>query len=71
MCVESIQGPLVITIAITLTVNMEAKLMQLFNPFEISDPFEAKIQQLHKNLQLEVTKVITHFLDFFKSFDAK
>jgi len=43
----------------------------LFNPFEVSDPFEAKIQQLHKNMQLEVTKVITPFLDFLRSFDAK
>jgi len=71
MCVESIQRPLVVTIVIPLTTNIEAKLMQLFNPFEVSNPFEAKIQQLHKNMQLEVTKVITPFLDFLRSFDAK
>jgi hypothetical protein len=71
MCVESIQRPLVVTIIIPLTTNIEAKLMQLFNPFEVSNPFEAKIQQLHKNMQLEVTKVITPFLDFLRSFDAK
>jgi hypothetical protein len=44
MCVESIQRPLVVAIAITLIVNMEIELMQLFNPFEVFDPFEAEIQ---------------------------
>jgi hypothetical protein len=70
MCVESIQGPLVVAITITLTMNMEAELMQLFNPFEVSNPFGAKIQ-LHMNTRLEVTKVITPFLDLLRSFDAK
>jgi hypothetical protein len=44
MCVELIQRPLVIAIVITLIVNMEAKLMQLFNPFEVSNPIEVEIQ---------------------------
>ncbi len=44
MCVELIQGPLVVAIVITLIMNMEVELMQLFNPFEVLNPFEVEIQ---------------------------
>jgi hypothetical protein len=50
---------------------MEAKLLQLSSPFKVSNPFEAKILLLHKNMQLEAIKVIKPFLDFLRSFDAQ
>jgi hypothetical protein len=49
---------------------MEAKLLQLSSPFKVFYPFEAEILLLHRNMQLEVIKVIKPFLDFLRSFDA-
>lgn len=50
--------------------NMEPKLLYLFNEPEISNPFEVEILLLHINMQLEVINSIKHFLDFLRSFDA-
>lgn len=55
---------------ITSIVNMEIRLLQLFNPCKIFDFFEIAILLLHTNVQLEIIKVIKLFLDFLKSFDA-
>jgi hypothetical protein len=60
-----------LTIAITLIVNMEPKLLQLSSPSKVSDPFEVEILLLHRNMQLEVIKVINPFLDFLRSIDAR
>jgi hypothetical protein len=51
--------------------TMEVKLLQLFNVSKVSNLFEAKILFLHKNMQLEVIKVINPFFDFLKSFDMQ
>jgi hypothetical protein len=60
-----------LTIIIILTMTMEVKLLQLFNVSKVSNLFEAKILFLHKNMQLEVIKVINPFFDFLKSFDMQ
>jgi hypothetical protein len=48
--------------------NMEIELLQLFNPYKFLDLFEVKILLLHRNMRLEVIKVIKHFFDFLKVF---
>ncbi len=60
-----------LAIAITLIMEMEAQLLELFVGPEISDLFEAKICLLHKNMQLEVIMVIKPFLEFLRSFNAR
>jgi hypothetical protein len=59
-----------LTTIVTLTMNMEAKLLQLFNPFEVFEPFEVEILVLHKNMQLEIIKVIKLFLNLLRFFYA-
>jgi len=59
-----------LTITITLTMEMEVALLELSIKLEIFDLFEAKIHFLHKNMRLEVIKLIKPFLEFLKSFDA-
>jgi hypothetical protein len=59
-----------LTITITLTMTMEAMLLQLFSSFEVFDPFEAKILLLHRNMRLEVIKVIKQLLNFLRFFYA-
>jgi hypothetical protein len=39
-----------LTIVITLTMNMEVELLQLYSPFEVSNPFEVEILLLHWNM---------------------
>jgi hypothetical protein len=51
--------------------EMEAQLLELFVGPEIFDLFEATICLLHKNMRLEVIKVIKPFLEILRSFDAK
>jgi hypothetical protein len=48
--------------------EMEAMLQGLSIKPKISKPFEAKILLLHKNMLLEVIKVIKKNLEFLKSF---
>ncbi len=60
-----------LTTIIILTMNMEVKLLQIFNLFKVSNLFEAKILFLHRNMQLEIIKVIKPFFDFLKSFDMQ
>jgi hypothetical protein len=50
--------------------TMEAMLLQLFSSFEVFDPFEAKILLLHRNMRLEVIKVIKQLLNFLRFFYA-
>jgi hypothetical protein len=50
---------------------MEIALLQLFNWLEIFNLFEVKILLLHKNMQMEVIKIIKPFLEFLRSFDAQ
>jgi hypothetical protein len=51
--------------------DMEAYMLEFSIGPEISNLFEVKIYRLHKNMWLEVIKVITHFLKFLSSFNAK
>jgi hypothetical protein len=51
-----------LTIAITLTMEMEVQLLELSTSPEIFDLFEAEICLLHRNMRLEVIKVIKPFL---------
>jgi len=48
--------------------EMEATLLRLFIKPKISKPFEAKNFLLHKNMLLEVIKVIKKNLEFLRSF---
>jgi hypothetical protein len=48
----------VLTTTIAFLMNMETTLLPLFGGFEISDSFENEILVLHRNMQLEVIKVI-------------
>jgi hypothetical protein len=57
-----------LAIIIILIMNMEIELLQLFNPYKFLDLFEVKILLLHRNMRLEVIKVIKHFFDFLKVF---
>ncbi len=59
-----------LTKMITLTLNMEIKLLQLFSPFNFFDLFEIMILLLHTNVWFEIIKAIKLFLDFLRSFDA-
>jgi hypothetical protein len=45
---------------------MEVELLQLSNPSKVLDLLEAKILLLHRNMRLEVIKVIKPFFDFLK-----
>jgi hypothetical protein len=58
-------------ITITLTMEMEVALLKLSIKLEIFDLFETKIHFLHKNMWLEVIKVIKPFLEFLKSSNAR
>jgi hypothetical protein len=49
--------------------NMEVELGDFFNKPEISYPFEVDILFLHKNMWLEVMKVIKPFSEFLRSFN--
>jgi hypothetical protein len=60
-----------LTISITLTMEMEAQLLEISIGLEIFDLFETKICLLHKNMRLEVTKVIKPFWGFLRSFDVR
>jgi hypothetical protein len=51
-----------LTITITFTMEMEAQLLEFSIRPEIFDLFEVEICLLHKNMRLEVIKVIKHFL---------
>ncbi len=51
---------------IILIMNMEVELLQLSNPSKVLDLLEAKILLLHRNMRLEVIKVIKPFFDFLK-----
>jgi len=46
-------------------------LLQLSSPSKTFDLFQAETLLLHRNMQLEVIKVIKPFLDFLRSFDAQ
>ncbi len=61
----------VLTTTITLIMEMEATLLQLCIGPKMSDPFEAKILFLKKNMWLELIKVIKPFLEFLKFFLCK
>jgi hypothetical protein len=50
--------------------DMEVTLLQLFNGLEIFKLFEVEIFLLHKNMQMEVIKIVKPFLEFLRSFDA-
>jgi hypothetical protein len=58
-------------ITITLTMEMEITMLELSIKLKIFDLFEVDIHFLHKNMWLEVIKVIKLFLEFLKSFDVK
>jgi hypothetical protein len=60
-----------LTTTITFTMEMEVQLLGLFARLEIFGLFEAKICLLHKNMQLEVIKVIKPFLEFLRFLDAR
>jgi hypothetical protein len=60
-----------LTKTITFTMDMEAALLQLLNGLEVFNLFEAKIFFLHKNMQMEVIKLIKILLEFLGSFDAQ
>jgi hypothetical protein len=51
--------------------EMEAQLLELFVGLEISDLFEVEIYLLHKNMRLEVIKLIKPLLEFLRSFDVR
>ncbi len=51
--------------------DMEVVLLQLFNGLEVFNLFEAKIFFLHKNMWMEMIKIIKPFLEFLRSFDAQ
>jgi hypothetical protein len=51
---------------VILIMNMEIELLQLSNPCKVLDLFEVKILLLHRNMQLEVIKVIKPSFDFLK-----
>ncbi len=51
-----------LTITIAFPMNMETTLLPLFGGLEIFDSFENEILVLHRNMQLEVIKVIKPFL---------
>ncbi len=59
-----------LTISITLTMEMEAQLLELSIGLEIFYLFEAKIYLLHRNMRLEVIKGLEPFLEFLRSFDV-
>jgi hypothetical protein len=59
------------TISITIIMEMEAQLLELSIGLEISYLFETKIFLLHRNMRLEVIKVIKPFLEFMRSFDVR
>jgi len=60
-----------LTITITLTMETEVTLLELSIKPKTFDLFEVEIHFLHKNMQLEVIKVIKPFLEFLKSFDVR
>jgi hypothetical protein len=72
LCDESKYGPLVVvkflSITITLTLEMEVALLELSIKLEIFYLFEAKIHFLHKNMWLEMIKVIKPFFGVFEVF---
>ncbi len=59
-----------LTITIALIVSMEAALLPLSGRPEIFDSFENEIFVLHRNMRLEVIKVIKPFLQFLRTFDG-
>ncbi len=56
------------TTTIALTMNMEVTLLPLFGGPEIYDTFESEILVLHRNMHLEVIKVIKPFFVVSKNF---
>jgi hypothetical protein len=57
-----------VTTTIALTMNMEVTLLPLFGGPEIYDTFESEILVLHRNMHLEVIKVIKPFFVVSKNF---
>jgi hypothetical protein len=51
--------------------EMEARLLELSTRLKIFDLFKVDILFLHKNMWLEVIKVIKPFLEFLKSSNAR
>jgi hypothetical protein len=74
MCHESIKGPLDVVKCFDNNYCTHCEhgnpLLPLFGGPEISDSFENEILVLHKNMRLEVIKVIKPFLQFLKTFDG-
>ncbi len=60
-----------LTITIAFTLSMEITLLPLFGGPKIFDTFESEILVLHRNMRLEVIKVIKPFLQFLTAFDGR
>lgn len=60
-----------LTITIAFIMNMKVKFLQVSSGPKIFEQFESKILLFHKNMQLEIMKVIISFLEFLKSFDTR
>jgi hypothetical protein len=57
-----------LTKTITFTMDMEIALLQLFNGLEIFNLFKTEILLLHKNMLVEVIKIIKPFFKFLRFF---
>ncbi len=61
----------VFTIIINISFNMEIKVVEFCDGFEILDQFDLEFINLQKNMWQEVIKVIEPFFLFLKTFDAQ
>jgi hypothetical protein len=72
---KSTKGPFIVVKCFDKTtillMNMEVELLEFFSKTEISNPFEVDIFLLHRNMWLEVMKVIKPLWGFLRSFNEQ